>query len=387
MFSDEAYFIAFSILILHTDVFNKNNKHKMQKPDYCKNARGQGVAEEILECFYDNISYTPFIHVEDDLDINGERNAVKPKKGILGRKSTDVQGRGTREPVDPYTLILDNRLDALRPSLKETMHLDDPYNYLGTAPSLNLADLHNSFFKSGVLQIMSSRSRPDAFMSPETMANPAEAHPGVVDIKVTKVGILWRKDPKKKKGRSPWQEWGAILTGAQLYFFRNTTWVKNLMHQQETHRKQGFSAKPVTFKPPLEHFKPDVMMSTDDAVALVDASYKKHKNALLFVRHGGFEEVFLADNEADMNDWLSKLNYASAFKTAGVRMRGVIGGNYDGPSSRMIRRMDSGHSNESARTATVNIPNGNIDDDELARQIQAARRQIIARRSLKPKSS
>ena len=44
----------------------------MQKPDYCKNARGQGVAEEVLECFYDNISYTPFIHVEDDLVIFGE---------------------------------------------------------------------------------------------------------------------------------------------------------------------------------------------------------------------------------------------------------------------------------------------------------------------------
>ena len=39
---DQAYFIAFSLLILHTDVFNKNNKHKMQKPDYIKNTRGEG---------------------------------------------------------------------------------------------------------------------------------------------------------------------------------------------------------------------------------------------------------------------------------------------------------------------------------------------------------
>lgn len=81
---DEAYFIAFSILILHTDVFNKNNKHKMQKSDYCKNAKGQGVAEEILECFYDNISYTPFIHVEDDVDINGERIiAQRPRRNLF----------------------------------------------------------------------------------------------------------------------------------------------------------------------------------------------------------------------------------------------------------------------------------------------------------------
>ncbi|KAL8829270.1 MAG: hypothetical protein Q9191_002101 [Dirinaria sp. TL-2023a] len=378
--TDEAYFIAFSILILHTDAFNKNNKHKMQKPDYCKNARGQGVAEEILECFYDNISYTPFIHVEDDLDINGERIVAKPRKSVFNRGGPDSIGRGSREPVDPYTLILDSSLDTLRPSLKDVMNLDDPYTYLGTAPSLNIADLHNSFFKSGVLQIVSSRSRPDAFMSPETVANPAEAHPGVVDIKVTKVGVLWRKDPKKKKARSPWQEWGAILTGAQLYFFRNTAWIKNLMHQQDSHRKLGLAAKPVTFKPPLEQFKPDVMMSTEDAVALVDATYKKHKHAFLFVRHGGFEEVFLADNESDMNDWLSKLNYASTFKTAGVRMRAVIG-SHDDPRSRGIHRMDSSTSTQSVRTASggISIRNPKIDD-ELAQQIQTARRQIMAQK-------
>ena len=380
-FPDEAYFIAFSILILHTDVFNKNNKHKMQKPDYCKNASGQGVAEEILECFYDNISYTPFIHVDDDLDINGERIVAKPRKTMFNRASTDSIGRGSREPVDPYTLILDSNLDTLRPSLKDVMNLDDPYNYLGTAPSLNIADLHSSFFKSGILQIVSSRSRPDAFMSPETMANPAEAHPGVVDIKVTKVGVLWRKDTKKKKARSPWQEWGAILTGAQLYFFRNTAWIKSLMHQQDAHRKLGLGAKPVTFRPPLEQFKPDVMMSTEDSVALVDATYKRHKHAFLFVRHGGFEEVFLADNESDMNDWLSKLNYASAFKTAGVRMRAVIGSNYDDPKYRGIRRMDSSTSTQSVRTATGGVTTRNPKiDDELAQQIQTARRQIMAQK-------
>ena len=376
---DEAYFIALSILILHTDVFNKNNKHKMQKTDYVKNAKGQGVAEEILECFYDNISYTPFIHVEDDVDINGERvSAHRSRKGIFAKPSNDPLKKPSREPVDPYTLILDNKLESLRPSLKDVMNLEDPYNYLGTCTSLNLADLHKTFFKSGVLQILSSRSRPEAFMSPETMANPAVAHPGVVDIKTTKVGILWRKDMKKKKARSPWQEWGAILTGSQLYFFRNTAWIKSLMHQYDTHHKLGFAGAPVIFKPPLEHFKPEVLMSTEDAVALVDSTYKKHKNAFIFVRHGGFEETFLADNEADANDWLAKLNYASAFRSAGVRMRGLIGGNYDGQRARSVRRMDSSNSTQSFHTATgeVLVRSGRIDA-ELSRQIQIARRQIM----------
>jgi hypothetical protein len=379
---DQAYFIAFSLLILHTDVFNKNNKHKMQKPDYLKNTRGEGIFDEILECFYDNISYTPFIHVEDDLDINGERivqHKTKKKTSLFPRGAADPAKRPSKEPVDPYTLIIDSKLDTLRPNLKDVMHCEEHYSYLGTASSLNLQDLQKTFFRTGILQIVSARSRPDAFMSDKTVNNPEEAHPGIVDIKITKVGLLWRKDAKKKKTRSPWQEWGAILTGAQLYFFRNTAWIKNLMHQLEQHIKQGHDGTPVIFKPPLDQFKPDALMSTDDAVALLDSDYKKHKNAFVFVRHGGFEETFLADNEQEMNDWLAKLNYAAAFRTSGVRMRGVVGGNYEGQRTRGIRRLDSHNdSTRSVQTPTgeVTIVSGRIDT-KMAQDILSARREIM----------
>ncbi len=378
---DQAYFIAFSLLILHTDVFNKNNKYKMQKPEYLKNTRGEGIFDEILECFYDNISYTPFIHVEDDLDINGERivQHKTKKKSIFPRGPVDPAKGYSREPIDPYTLIIDSKLDLLRPNLKDVMNLEEHYSYLGTATSLNLQDLQNTFFRTGVLQIVSARSRPDAFMSDKTVNNPDEAQAGIVDIKITKVGLLWRKDVKKKKARSPWQEWGAILTGAQLYFFRNTTWIKNLMHQYDQHIKQGHDGIPVIFKPPLEQFKPDALMSTDDAVALLDSNYNKHKNAFIFVRHGGFEETFLADNESEMNDWLAKLNYAAAFRTSGVRMRGVVGGNYDGQRTRGIRRLES--RSDSARavqtpSGEVTIASGRIDV-KMAEDILAARREIM----------
>ncbi|KAF3079048.1 hypothetical protein TWF706_010192 [Orbilia oligospora] len=378
--SENAYFIAFSLLILHTDVFNKNNKHKMQKPDYVKNTSGEGITSDILEYFYDNISYTPFIHVEDDLDINGEKIlSHMPRRNMLTKANTDL--KKAREPVDPYTLIIDNKMDILRPSLSDVLMVDDPYSYLGTTHTMNMKELHESFFRSSVLQIVSARSRPDAFLNPATAQNPQDASPGVVEIKVTKIGLLWRKDPKKKKTRSPWQEWGALLTGSQLYFFKNVSWVKNLMSQYEQHVKAGnVGIIPCVFTPPLLEFNPDSMLSTDDTVALLDRTYKKHKNAFMFVRHGGFQEYFLADNEAEMNDWLSKLNYAAAFRTAGVRMRGVVGGHYDGQRSRGIRRMDSTNT-KSVQTASgeVSIVSGRIDP-QLAAQIAAARRQVIDRK-------
>ncbi|KAF7558957.1 hypothetical protein G7046_g5199 [Stylonectria norvegica] len=378
---DQAYFIAFSLLILHTDVFNKNNKFKMQKADYLKNTRGEGIFNEILDCFYDNITYTPFIHVEDDLlDTSSERFASHKsrRKPRIVPVPNDPARRALKEPIDPYTLIIDGNLDALRPNLKEVMDVDDHYNYLGFALGLNLKDLQKTFFRTGVLQIVSARSRPDAFMTEKTATNPEDAHPGIVDIKVTKVGVLWRKDSKKRKTRSPWQEWGAILTGAQLYFFKNAGWVKGLMHQYDNHVKAGNDGIPLIFKPPLEEFKPDGLMSTRGAVALFDTDYKKHKNAFTYVRQNGLEEVLLADNEEELNDWLAKLNYAAAFSTTGVRMRGVVGGNYDGQGRRGMRRLDSSDATQMIQTPTgpVSIARGRIDH-KMAEDISAARRDVM----------
>ncbi|KAI0532959.1 hypothetical protein GGR58DRAFT_506857 [Xylaria digitata] len=376
---DQAYFIAFSLLILHTDVFNKNNKYKMQKVDYLKNTRGEGIFDDVLECFYDNISYTPFIHLEDDIHLNGERaGSLRLKKKSVFPAAIAEPTRRSRDLLDPYTLIMDGKLDILRPPLKDHIPLEEHYSYMGTANRLNLKELQRTFFKTGILQIISARSRPDAFMTEKTQNNPDAAHPGIVDIKVTKVGLLWRKEVTKRRTRSPWQEWGAILTGAQLYFFRNAGWVKNLLHQHEAHVKSGQDGVPLIFKPPLEHFKPDALMSTEGAVALWDSNYKRHKNAFVYVRHGGLEEVLLAQSEEDRNDWLAKLNYAAAFRTSGVRMRGVVGGNYEGQSRRAIRRLDSAGATQLIQTPTGEVAiNRSKIDHQMARDILLARRTMM----------
>ncbi|KAF2220201.1 Sec7 domain-containing protein, partial [Elsinoe ampelina] len=294
---DEAYVIAFSLMMLHTDAFNRNNKYKMQKNDYIKNTRGQHVSEDVLACFYDNICYTPFIHFdEDDFDAGSDRlSSFKSKKAKLKGAMPDPTKKSSG-PVDPYSLIIDNKLDVLRPSIKDSIVLEDPYSYLGTAKMLEPIKMQKKFHYGGILQIISARSRPAAFENQASRDNPDESKPGVVDLQVTKVGILWRKSAKRKKARSPWQEWGAILTGSQLYFFKNISWIKNLMQQFNAHQKHMVPPSPVVFKPPLEEFKPDSLIKTDDAVALIDASYNRHKNAFTLVRHGGEEEIFLADS-------------------------------------------------------------------------------------------
>jgi Sec7 domain/PH domain len=375
---DEASIAAFSILLLHSDTHNKNNKRKMQKQDYVKNTQGPVlVSADILHCFYDNVCYTPFIHFEDEIAVHSHRLAApKPRKSLIKTRSSE----NLRGPVDPYALILDNKLSVLRPSLKDVMDTEDTYKLTGTASAFDVKDLHNAFLKSSVLQIVSARSRPDAFMTQATITNPAEAQAGLVSIKVAKVGLLWRKDPKKKKAKRPWQEWGAILTDSKLYFFRDIGWIKKLIAQYEAHQRQSKKIGPLVFTPPLTSFEPDALMSVDDTVALMDSSYKKHKNAFVFIKHGGFEEIFLANSEPDMNDWLGKLNYAATFRTAGVRMRGLVGTPHESDRHQLIRKDSqmSTISNES-QSADPFAPSCKIDP-QIAWEIMFYRRQIINER-------
>lgn len=344
----------------------------MQKPDYVKNTRGEGISDDILECFYENISYTPFIHVED-ANVR-DRNLAKPRRALFKSTSSEHLSRVSREPVDPYALILDSKLNSLRPTLKDVMDLDDTYNHVGTDGLPDIDDLHQAFTKSGILQIVSLRSRPDAFMQ-GVLDNSADSNPGLVDIKVAKVGLLWRKDPKKKRARSPWQEWGAVLTFSQLYFFRNVNWVRSLMAQNDAYVKGG-RKNTLVFRPPLAEFKPDGIMSTNDAVALWDTSYKKHKYAFSFVRHNALEEIFLASSESEMNDWISKLNYAAAFRTTGVRTKGMIATNYEGQRYRKSQRMNSISSVQSHQSTDKEPPSPSIDTDIVA-EFVAARRELM----------
>ncbi|KAF1972334.1 hypothetical protein BU23DRAFT_161950 [Bimuria novae-zelandiae CBS 107.79] len=379
---DKAYFISFSIVILHTDFFNKNNKRKMQRNDYIKNSATEGVSEDVLGCFYDNIVYTPFIHIDDDVDLKTISSKRSKRTAVLKgpmNSINDPAKKAAREPIDPYTLIFEGKLDVLRPNIKDVMNLDDPYNYLGTAPTLDTKMLWRSFSRFGIIQIVSSRSRPEAFMSQNSQDNPQESSVGIVEMPVTKVGVLWRKDNKRKKTRSPWQEWGAILTRSGLSLFRNSSWAKNLMHQHEQHEKQG-DVSPVRFQPPLQEFKQDHMIPMDGAVALVDNTYKRHKNSFVMFSRVG-EETFLADSEKDLNDWLAMLNYTAAHETLGVRPRGLQGDLYEGQRNRAIRRGES-----SASAKTLSSPTGDVEhrsgaiDKDLQQQMRQARRDLMQTR-------
>ncbi|EDO17243.1 hypothetical protein Kpol_538p3 [Vanderwaltozyma polyspora DSM 70294] len=60
--SNQVYFVVFSLLMLHTDFYNPNNKQKMSKQEFISlvhediDSGGNEIAKDILSYFYDNIT-------------------------------------------------------------------------------------------------------------------------------------------------------------------------------------------------------------------------------------------------------------------------------------------------------------------------------------------
>lgn len=312
--SETAYIIAFSLMILHTDFFNKNNKHKMQKSEYIRNTYAKGVQKDILEYFYDNITYTPFIHTDEDVanGLNGRHWA---------RRSSSF-GRNGKDLLDPYTLILENRLDIIRPSLKSVLTTKDPYDFVPVGDKAEFNSLREQFVHGPYLQLVSSRSRPEAFLSANGLDDLERGVPGMVDIKVVKIGILYRREARRMiYSKSTWKEWGAILTASQLYLFKDVSWIKSCLLNQ--HGDDTATAGRI-INAPIDGFHPSAVLSTIDMAALLhDTGEVGLVNAFLLAGRGGAQDWFAASSEDEMTDWIKKINFAASFNTYHVSIYGI----------------------------------------------------------------
>jgi hypothetical protein len=129
-----------------------------------------------------------------------------------------------------------------------------------------------------------------------------------------------------------WRRWAVVLTGSQLLFFRETAWPL-------------LAPTGVDPQPPTEagsqtrSLRPEEVVSLKDAIALYDVSYAKvsrsitvsgwllmycswqYSHVFRFIMPTGRQQLMQAANEQDMNEWIARINYASALKSAGVRVR------------------------------------------------------------------
>ncbi|KZT74714.1 hypothetical protein DAEQUDRAFT_807047 [Daedalea quercina L-15889] len=332
---DHPYILAFSLIMLHTDAFNKHNKHKMTKADYMKNTRLPGVPPEVLDCFYDNIVFAPFIFIEDPEDVNGGARGIMPDAVNARRMSvynipptpgsSTLLGKSSR--IDPYYLITRDLLGDLHVDLNSMVPPESPYIYQGTGGPWDEEELLRAFTLAGAVAIATEGqhgSTPFFGVSvsggPGSLQAPlaAGATYSTPYVRVTKIGLLQRKDDTVEGGRRAinrkWREWCVLLTGSHLLFFRDPSWAALVQATLASGRRHG----PQPMLP-----QPDEYVSVKDSVAVFDKSYSRHPHTLRLVLPGGRHYLLQAHEEQEMNEWISRVNYASAFKTAGVRMRAL----------------------------------------------------------------
>ncbi|KAL1690360.1 hypothetical protein GGG16DRAFT_92381 [Schizophyllum commune] len=346
--NDHPYILAFSLIMLHTDAFNKSNKRKMTKPDYIRNTRLPGVAPEVLDCFYDNIVFAPFIFIEDPVDVNGQRSVIPevPSSRTLSSLANSAAAAtanngsgsmfsGKASRVDPYYLITRNQLGHLRIDIGSIIPNRSPFLYQGTAGPWDADELHRVFAQAGMIEVGAvdptalQRVNPFFTMAATAQPTPMIASPlgeisrsppqeRVYTLKLTKVGLLNRKEDLLEGGRKStnrkWRSWSVMLTGSQLFFFRDASWAETLKDYAEL----GSNSQML---PPPGVNQPDEWVSVKDAVAVYDRSYTKHENTFRFVLPDGRHYLLQTQTERELNEWIARINYASAFKTAGVRMR------------------------------------------------------------------
>nr|CAG8449748.1 8497_t:CDS:10 [Entrophospora candida] len=310
--SDTPYILAFSLLMLHTDAFNKSVKRKMTKEDFIKNTRIDGVAPEILEILYDNVTFTQFIYADDDTDVNGQTMIESPPDNRQLRlfSSSKERRKSMRSRNDPYYVIQFKIPTEFKPSIHTLVPVENPYSYMGTLPSMDTTHIHRAFASAHAIRItgVQTRHNGETFNHANTL-HQLEEENGTFVLKITKGGKLGRKvdmvDGRKKSGIRNWKQYGVILSGSQLMFFKDEAW---------------FNIKMAELSDPVKStqipiLRPDVILMTAESVAVYDKTYKKYPNVFRLVCPKGHQYLFQAENESEMNDWITKINYAATFKS------------------------------------------------------------------------
>ncbi|SCZ87898.1 BZ3500_MvSof-1268-A1-R1_Chr2-3g05366 [Microbotryum saponariae] len=449
--SDTPYVLAFSLVMLSTDQFNPSNKNKMSKADYVRNTKIEGVGMEVLEYFYDQISVAPFVFVED-LPQNGP-GLSRPE--AASSNSIFSSSAGKTRP-DPYYLITTGLIRDLRIDISLAIPSRSPFSFTGTTSFFNATTLHRLFAQAPVLQTHShsstslsasngrSRSKSvEALLegAPLTLMNsttsyvppstPKPKQDVVSNIKVTKVGTLSRKEDLaeggKKAASRKWKAWSVVLTGSQLLFYKDASFASALeaaILQQPLKGSQRSDTSYTTLGAISAAFRPDAVLSLAHTAAIYDSvrshtfgcvrpslkrldrsspqSYRKYSNVFRLIAPGGRQYLFQAASSDNLNAWMHAINYAAAFKSAGVRMRTSeptaspsMSGKPTPPANGLPEvpmSAEDGLAKMSANGSSVVIPSpklplmngdrGAFGDEQLMRRASLSSRAVVLKKKL-----
>lgn len=212
--------------------------------------------------------------------------------------SSTLLGRSNK--IDPYYLItrvssshlywqqklirLQDLLGDLRVDVNSIVPPESPYVYRGSGDSWDEEELLRAFTLAGAISLstegmyhtaplfgLSAVSEPRGLnTSPTTGATSLGPYGTITAVRVTKVGLLHRKDDTVGSGRRAinrkWREWCVLLTGSHLLFFRDPSWAASIQAVLASGKRHA--TQPTTPQP-------DEYVSVKGCVAVFDRSYSK----------------------------------------------------------------------------------------------------------------
>ncbi|KAG0140909.1 hypothetical protein CROQUDRAFT_325680 [Cronartium quercuum f. sp. fusiforme G11] len=336
--SDQVYVLAFSIIMLHTDAFNKHNRAKMSRADYVKNTRMDGIPNEVLEYIYDNVTYTQFIFVDEERDITGNKIDNLDTTGSffhLGAStSSNTPGTGSlreKARADPYTLIARGLTHELRPDIEALIPSRNPFSFTGTVPYFDSSRLRRAFGGAVTIQIVNGpTAKPSsalARLTPELPNEPMVDEHVFTNLRAVKVGLAYRKDEGDglmKNVTRKWREWCVVLTGSQLLFMKDTTLAEELQLSFLAASRRNTESSDDQLVVRITGLKPDSVFSLEDGIALMDVTYTRRPNTFRLILAKDEQQYLMeVPDEIEMNAWITHINYAATFKSVGVPFRSL----------------------------------------------------------------
>lgn len=162
-------------------------------------------------------------------------------------------------------------LDQLRVNVEGQISLENPFRWDGTGAPWNYDEILLAFAKGSVVQIGSTDMRSTAPFFGLSVGSAPETPPSETwTIKLSKVAVLNRKDDLLEGGKKPsnrkWRPYSVALTKSQLLLFRDLSWSSTLLSWDDPPKKLPI---------PSTLFKPDEIISLNNALAVLDRSYSK----------------------------------------------------------------------------------------------------------------
>ncbi|KAI8092980.1 uncharacterized protein BX664DRAFT_384473 [Halteromyces radiatus] len=363
---DPIYAVAFSILLLHTDAHNKNVKRKMNKDTFIMRTKyiegGETVYSEVLDIMYDNIVCSEFTYVHEQQD-----------------KSSSWFSKKSSQPNNALVHDLYSKLEQLMPANNTFKYKSTPKSII------DISNIHASIEQAQSLQLAGVRSRHsqsdgnETYMARVCKAGVIERKYDLAHGGKRAPARGWRPFGMILSGNQIM--FFGDLTTFQSWLDRTQDEQQIRQLQQQQQQQYGNLQSPTSSKHPIQHqssysstvstpttvnslstisssqssvsnipiipssttslasprsstsviststssstlhLRPVQIVSLLDAVCLYDEAYQKYPHVFRLIAGDGQQFLIRGESAEDIDDWIQKINYASAMKTTGVRLR------------------------------------------------------------------